>query len=273
MNPPIRREPLKANKIVGFHLGPKKVFFITGGENVQTLFRGSPHIDFEKLALMGYENMMPTSPEDIRKLEADKSGRAAVPLPGTEHVPENKRYWAAMHDITHKYLGSTHYANIQAKTYQEFFQEGTLKEYNRQLESAPDSDGWVEMSLVSFMKEVMPEAAIKSLLGTRPLEVLPNMLDLFWEYDKVLGTVIYGPRPKWLFQSAYDKRANFFHGIAKYFKHGMEEFDWDDAEAMEADWEPVWGSRFNREFVGWLRTTGFSFETIVGMAGGVEHVV
>jgi len=46
----------------------------------------------------------------------------------------------------------------------------------------------------------------------------------------------------------------------------------DDSEAMEADWEPVWGSRFNRELVAWLRTTGFSFETIVGIAGGLGHV-
>jgi len=118
----------------------------------------------------------------------------------------------------------------------------------------------------------MAEAAIKSLLGTRPLEVVPNMLDLFWDYDKVLGIVIYAPRPKWLFRGAYAKRERFFRGIANYFQSGMDEFDWDDSEAMEADWEPVWGSRFNRELVAWLRTTGFSFETIVGIAGGLGHV-
>lgn len=87
-----------------------------------------------------------------------------------------------------------------------------------------------------------------------------------------MGTVLYGSRPKWLFRGLYAKRDNFFHGIAKYFEQGMGEFDWEDPENMNADWELVWGSRFNREFVAWLRTTGFCFETIVGIARGLGHV-
>ncbi len=54
--------------------------------------------------LYGIKHVMGVTQDDYNKFANDKSGRLAKPLLGTEDTAPDKRYWAAMHSITHKYL-------------------------------------------------------------------------------------------------------------------------------------------------------------------------
>lgn len=83
-------------KIVGFTLGRDKFYFVAGPSNIQTFFRNSPHIGFERFALFGFKNMVGLVPSDYAKFANDKSGRGHIPLPGTEDTPPEKRYWAKL---------------------------------------------------------------------------------------------------------------------------------------------------------------------------------
>lgn len=246
---------LRNQNIVGFRLGGKKAYFVTGAQNMQTFFRNSPSIGFETFLLYAIRFMMGATPEDVAKFANDKSGRLAAPLPGTEDTPQNQRYWAAMHSIMHKYLSQTYYANALASTYQRFFAQELDARF-------PVGEEWTEARIVPIMKDQMARAAIMSLLGCRIFEVIPNLLDLFWDYDKVLGTILYGP-PKWLFPGVYATAERCCGATAKFFQSAAGSFDWDGSEA-EADWEPLFGSRFWREFSRWMIRSEFSPHTCGG---------
>jgi hypothetical protein len=242
---------LGKSNIVGLHVGPKNVFLITGAQNIQNLLRNSPNIGFETFTLLAIRNMIGATPEDVAKFAKDKTGRLAG-----DAEPGQTRYWAGMHSVMQKYLSQSHFANALGTTYQQFFSE--------QLARFPVGE-WTEISAVRLMKEDMARAAVLSLLGKRILEVSPDILDLFWEYDKVLGTILYGP-PRWLFKSVYATADRFCGAAGNYFHDAWTSFDWGGPDA-EADWEPVFGSRFFREFSKWMMECGFSLRTCGGFTG------
>jgi len=252
-----RSQALNQKNIVGFYLGGKKTFFITGPQNIQAFFRSSPSISVQTLVLYTIKYMMGATPDDVAKFANDNSGRHPTPLPGTEDTPEHKRYWASMHNIMHKYLSQTRYATALADTYQRFFGE--------ELDANFPLGEWTETRVIPMMKQHMCKAAIRSLQGDRIFEVAPNLLDVFWEFDKVLGTLLFGP-PKWLFPGMYATAERFCAATGKYFQDATANFDWDGPDA-EVDWEPVFGSRFWREFSKWMIQSEFSPRSCAGFTG------
>ncbi|KAM7214655.1 cytochrome P450 family protein [Rhypophila decipiens] len=266
-------DALKDETIVGFHLGPKLAYFLRGTENIQTLFRNTPAINVDALMLMGYECMMGMPPEDLDKFRNDKSGRASVPAPGFEQIPEKERYWAGIFELTHKYLGQVNYANMLAKTYQRFMSDWLVRAYDEQLkDQEAQHNGWAEMRLVPFMKDGMARAAMRSLMGERILEIVPDMIDTFWDFDKYMRVILFKPRPKWLFRKVYDTLEGFLAANQRFVEQASKEFDWDSQAAREAEWEPIFGSPFIRELVRWLRQAEFSPRSQGGVMGALGQV-
>ncbi|KAK1752329.1 cytochrome P450 [Echria macrotheca] len=248
------KEAVKLKNIVGFHLGPKNFFIITGPQNIQALFRTSPHIDFEVFLLIAIESLWRASPEDYAKFKNDKSGRSATPAKGCENQPESKRYWYTLHRVLHKYLETTQYATMLARHYQRFFSE--------YLEQRPQGE-WTEQTIMGLMKYDMAKAAIVASLGTHLFDMHPNLLDMAWPYDEVLVTLLFKP-PRWLFRRAARIQDNFHAAISKYFVDANERFDWNGPDA-DADWEPIFGSRYFRELVKWMKASELSLQTCAGI--------
>jgi len=206
--------------------------------------------------------MVGATPDDLAKFARDKTGRLPVPLPGTEDVPESERLWSKMHTIMHTYLAQTHHTNALAATYQRFFSE--------QLERFPLGE-WREATVMGdVMKQAMAEAAVVSLLGKNVFDAVPDVLRLFWEADKVLGTVLYGP-PRWAFPDVYAKMDAYHEAMGRVYQDAWAKFDWDGPD-KDADWEPIFGSRFFRELCQWMKRSEFSPRTCAGLTG-VQGIV
>lgn len=259
---------------MGFYLGPKLAYFVRGGENIQTLFRNTPSINSEALMMLGYEGLMGVSPEDIAKFRADKSGRSlTAPAPGFEHVPEKERYWAGLFEVSHRYLGQAAYVDLMAKTYQRFMPGWLVKGYKEQLlEQNIRGDGWVEMRLYPFTKAGMARAAMRSLMGTRILEIVPGMIEGFWDFEEYMRVALYSPRPKWLFRHIYDALEGFLATNQKFVEEASKEFDWDSQEGREVKWEPIFGSPFLRELIRWMREADFSTRSQGGLVGALGQI-
>ncbi|KAM7202949.1 cytochrome p450 family protein [Naviculisporaceae sp. PSN 640] len=254
-------DALKKNGgIVGFYLGPKLTYFIRGSDNVQAMFRNTPSINSEALMLLGYESLMGLTPEDIAKFRNDKSGRSlTAPAPVFEHVPEKERYWAGIYDVSHKYLGQTNYIELMAKTYQKFLPGWLVEGYEEQLrEQNVEGDGWVEMRLVPFMKAGMARAAMRALVGTRILEIVPDVVEGFWDFEGYMRIALFSPKPKWLFRHVYDALDRYLADNQKFVEVASKEFDWDSEENREAKWNPTFGAPFLRELIRWMRERNFS---------------
>lgn len=260
------KKALTKKNIVGFRLGGKPFFFLTSPPNIQTFFRSSPAIGFENFILAGITNMMGATPNDVAKFANDKSGRQASPNPGTANK-DAKRYWFDMHTMMYKYLSTTHYSNALATTYQRFLSRELDAYYATLLGTGADDDDdeWTETRIIPLLKATMAKAAVLSLQGEYIFEVAPDLLDRFWDYDKVLGTILFGP-PKWLFPGVYAKAERFCEATARYHQAAVKKFDWDGPD-REKDWDPVFGSRFWREFSRWMVDCGFTPRTCGGFAG------
>ncbi|KAM7211808.1 cholesterol 7-alpha-monooxygenase 4 [Rhypophila decipiens] len=247
---------LRNTNIFGFHLGPKTVFVITGAQNIQSLFRTSPNISFESFFLMAMQTLWLAAPDDLAKFRNDKSGRAATPAFGT--APE-KRYWHGLHSLMHKYLEQKKHSDSLAQTYQRFFTSRLVSQF-------PVVGGeWTEVRIVRLMKSEMAYSAIASFLGTRILETIPNLVDLVWDYDKVIVNLLYGA-PRWLFPGAHAAQRRILSACTRYYQDASAEYDWD-ANEDEVDWEPLFGSRWGRETARWMRECEFDDKTCGGLLG------
>ncbi|KAM7183783.1 cholesterol 7-alpha-monooxygenase [Rhypophila sp. PSN 637] len=252
---PAQHRPSKNTNIFGFHLGPKTVYVISGAQNIQSLFRTSPNISFESFFLMAMETLWLATPDDLAKFRNDKSGRAATPASGT--APE-KRYWHGLHSLMHKYLEQKKYSDSLAQTYQRFFTSRLVSPFSVVGE-------WTEVRIVRLMKSEMAYSAIASLLGTRILDTIPNLVDLAWDYDKVLANLLYGA-PRWLFPGAHAAQRRILSACTRYYRDTSAEYDWD-ADEDEVDWEPLFGSRWGRETARWMRECEFDNKTCGGLLG------
>ena len=206
---------------------------------------------------MAMETMAGITKEDLAKFAHDKSGRSAKALPGYEGMPPSERMWFPYTDIMHRYLSQAHYANALAASYQLFFGEELERRF-------PGVGEWKEACVLhDIMKTDMSTAAVVSLLGQRIFEAAPELMDRFWDADKILGTILFGP-PKWAFPSVYATMERFVDAAGRFFPDAWERFDWNGPDA-EADWEPIFGSRFFREMARWMKQVDFSPRTIAGI--------
>ena len=258
------RKALNKTNIIGFHLGPRNAFFVKGAQNVSTMFRNTPAINTENFILLAMSTMMNLSPRDLAKFARDKSGRSAKPLPGHEGMPPSERMWFRYTDLMHRYLSQTRYATAVAASYQRFFGEELERRFPRVGE-------WKEARvLCDIMKADMLTAATVSLLGKRILEVAPDLFERFWEAHKIFGLLLYKP-PKWAFPSAYATMERFVEAGGRFFPDAWERFDWSGPD-VEADWEPVFGSRFYRELARWMKQVDFTQRSISGMTSATAMV-
>jgi len=132
------------------YLGPVPIYMVTGSQNLQTIFRGSPVVNADKFMVMVLEHVQWFTKEDLAKFDNDKTGRLKVPKPGTENIPTEKRYWANNHDIFHEHLLRTKPTAVLADTFNSFI--------GAKLEEQP-LDKWVTVRIYDYLKRDMAEAA------------------------------------------------------------------------------------------------------------------
>jgi hypothetical protein len=250
---------LSKSSIMGYQLAGKNAYLVTGAANIQSFFRTSPNIGFERFFLYALTNIMGAAPEDVTKFANDKTGRLGAPLPGSETTNQGQRYWASMHTIMHKYLSQKRYTDGLAAVYEQFF---TAELDAHFLLGEP-----TEVGIWSMIKRSVVKAAMLSLQGKRIFEVEPNIVDAMWGYGDVVSSLLYGP-PRWLFRKTYATADRFCGAVLRYYQDAHATFDWDGPDA-DADWEPIFGSRFNREFCRWMKESDFGPRT----CGGLEGVV
>ncbi|KAK4443538.1 cholesterol 7-alpha-monooxygenase 4 [Podospora aff. communis PSN243] len=247
------------SSIVGYHLAGRNAYLVTGAANIQNFFRSTPSIDFERFFIYVLINVMGATPKDVAKFANDKTGRLATPLPGSETPPQGQRYWASLHAIMHKYLSQKRYTDGLATIYERFF--------------SAEMDGHfplgepIEVAISSMIKRRMVKVAMLSFQGKRIFEVEPHIVDAMWGYDEVIPRLLFGP-PRWLFRKTYATADRFCNAVLRYYQDAHAAFDWDGPDA-EADWDPIFGSRFNREFCKWMKESDFDPRT----CGGLEGVV
>ncbi|KAL9083520.1 MAG: hypothetical protein Q9165_008501 [Trypethelium subeluteriae] len=250
------REALKSNPIVQCRLGPLKIHFVTGGANVSIIFRSSftsePWIHHIQKYAAGY------APSDLKKFAEDKSGGANVARNGNDQVPSpEKRIWHAMHRMNEDGLLTARSVDTFVRPYQVFFDE--------QLSMSPVGE-WVEnVHVFAFLRQNMMVPATRSLLGERILDINPDLVGAFWEFEKHGETLAFG-LGNWLNRRAILARDRFRDMCLKWYEVADREFDWEGlGTQQDLGWEPIFGSRMSRGHSQWVKSFDFSGQTIGGI--------
>jgi hypothetical protein len=216
------------------------------------MFRVSSSVGSTGFMLRISERLQGVTATDLAKLAGDRSGRLKVPIRGTEDTPEDKRYWAITHNLYHEYLTQSSATNALAETYYRFFGE--------KLKGMPLTE-WTTVSVFAWLKDAMAESATVSFCGKRILEVNPTLVEM-WDFDKIALQLVWG-LPKWINPWPIKLRQRWNGMGVKYLNTAFEEFDWNGPDS-NADWDPVFGSRFSREYAKWVKKIGFESETRAG---------
>lgn len=249
---PHHRKALREKKIVRSYLGPATLYLVEGAQHVQALFRTSTSVSSDIFILLIQQHLWGSTKEDLAKFANDKSGRLKTPAPGTEGRPDEERYWAGLHNVIHNYLARSQETNKLADSYQRFFGQ-RLDQFRVGQEAT--------VLIYDFLCRDMTSAAITAINGERVLAKNPELIKLLWDFDEIAASLVWG-LPKWLNAASWKKRDRLRGAFAAHLKSAMDEFDWSRDD--DPDWDPIFGSRFTRELVKWMRETGFAFETIGG---------
>ncbi|KAI1841601.1 hypothetical protein JX266_012254 [Neoarthrinium moseri] len=242
--------------IVQFRLGLKKIYLVTGEKNVQALMKSTPGLRAETGVETLLESVWAMPKEEVQHWRLDKTGRGKTPLPGTEGLPDDRRFWYISHQIYDNYLTAKKYADNYALKFYDIFE--------KHLDSMPVSSEWSTFGVYDWVRHQMAECALMSVMGTHIIDMNPGFLDALWDTDRVTPDLVAG-FPRWMKPGPYDIRDKFYAMARKWVETSMAQFDFDGPD-QDVDWEPLFGARVTREQAKWM-SQNHCGETLGGFFG------
>ncbi|KIW28456.1 hypothetical protein, variant 2 [Cladophialophora immunda] len=155
---------------------------------------------------------------------------AAVP----QEEEKDKRL--SMDAINHEFLLHQTAANALTNKFMAYFTAA--------LDGATEvGDEWTTIDLLAWLKKIMFEASTTALLGTKILEMNPDLAEQFWAYDATFLARFYG-LPKLVKPGAYACLETILDRTAEWVEAARAECGGNPPE--EPDWEPLFGSKVMR---------------------------
>ena len=188
------------------------------------------------------------SKKDLKRFATDRSGRGRHPLPGTECIPPEKRYFFGYEHVHGEYLVKPQYLNPLLEIYQQ--------QISQALDTYP-ADSWTVISMRKFCKQEVTKCALHTLIGPKIFELSPNILDLLWDFDDVIIPLVIG-LPRWIYPRPHKVHDRYLAAMHKYLDSAWAQFNWSDVASTSAPWEPHFGAQVSREVVKWFGDSGFN---------------
>lgn len=242
------RHVLKTTNVAKFYMGVKPVYLLAGSKNIQAIFGRSQNINnYEIMLRWNLPKWYRLSKNDIKRFAADKSGRGRNPLPGTEGIAPDHRFFYGYEHVHTEYLGKPQYLNPLV----EYF----MQDFCRTLDGYANSK-CTTLSVREFCKHDVTRCAVRTLLGPKPNEIYPNFENLMWDFDEEAFHIALG-LPRWIYPHPHKVHERYLAATQEYLDAAWAAFDWDDPSATAAAWEPHFGARVCREILKWFKDSGF----------------
>ncbi|KUJ07820.1 cytochrome P450 [Mollisia scopiformis] len=249
-------QALENSPVVKFWFAGKPVYLVAGLKNYQSIF-ASRDLTYNGIMLqIGFPRLWRMSDSEVKRFADDRSGIRETPLPGTEHIAPEQRYWAPKYHVLYEFLSRPH----QLKPIVDQF----TNQFSQVVEKYPVGE-WTNLSIDKLTRGDFTRCAITTLFGPTIFELNPDFLDAFWDFDSYAGVLVYG-LPEWMYPAPFRASDRFLDRIEKYVEAGLKNFNWDGSE-VDVQWEPRFGSRVTRELAKWLTDAGFRRKTVAGGLG------
>lgn len=252
---------LQDNGLLRFYLGPKTVYLVAGPQGIRTMFgREMIHTvtNQEQMTRYALPTLYKMNRDEVKRWEDDKTGVSKAPIPGTESTPTRQRLWYTYEHIYTEYLGRSQYTKPLVDAFSLNLGQA-LERYT--------PGKWVAVNVEEFCRREVAESAVKALFGPGLMEISPDFIDRFWDFDSHVFKLVLG-LPKWINAAPFQSHDRYVAAIKKWLDEAEAGFDWESPEAT-AEWEPRFGARAPRELIKWMRETGWRSEVIAATAGAL----
>lgn len=103
----------------------------------------------------------------------------------------------------------------------------------------------IECDLWTFLRRVLFKATVTAFLGSRVLEIYPDLEADYFAFDSDMLKMFFG-FPRVLIPKGYAARDRLVRGLMWWHQSAMDECGGAPADPMDDPWEPLYGSRCNR---------------------------
>ncbi|KJZ69546.1 hypothetical protein HIM_11059 [Hirsutella minnesotensis 3608] len=207
---------------------------ITNPDHIVTTFKHSRFLSSKSSTMRAAKYLLDTPPSIMAFYEADDSGMSPEPRKGSKVAPGDRILYKQVHSHQ-KYLASP-YLEPLAQRY--------LDSLSHNLEALQIGDDWVELpDLYEFCQEVVTEAILESMMGSKILELNPTIVEDFWSAKKFSPEYFRG-WPRWLVPKIFRARDRVLAAIMKWHNYALAHGDHTTMEDQDPDWDPIWGSKY-----------------------------
>jgi hypothetical protein len=221
-------------------LGSEKIYFISGTENLQTIFGKSRDLSTKALALVALVSAHGMPPADAKVYEADNSGIHLKPLSRSSTPPEKRLRFISHHHFQSELLGEAGLGELSRQFIRQFATR--ISERSQEI-----GDQWSHLpDLYDFVKSETFVATTIALCGEHIFKINPNLAEDFWSHDSWLPCIL-RKVPRWVVPRAFASRDKNHENIMKWHKLARELVDCSDEKLKDVLWEPVWGARIMRK--------------------------
>ena len=143
--------------------------------------------------------------------------------------------------------------DVQTSRFQQYLVERIEASTN---EIGPD---WIALpDLTSFAEVILFVASMRSTLGTGIFCVNPALAEDFSNFHQSVGTLFMG-LPRWLNPAAHRARDKMVKNFERWQKYAREHCDISNLD--DVDWDPYYGTKYNRDRQKFLTKRGIMDET------------
>ena len=226
-------------------MGSVKMYLVFGYDNVQELFRNSKKLAKDGLTRQAFQHTGHRAEGESQSSKGETKNKPIAQIDDAEAALIGKR----LHDMQLLLLSQGTEINQITEKFVEIFQDLLDQELHGEVVTWPIFD---------LLQNVMFKASTMALMGTQVVELNPNLVRIYWEYDEafLLGL------PELMYPQGDSARDKFLAAVQKYIDAGHENYDWHS----EADiaWEENFGCRLFRSCIRELKERGISREDQAG---------
>jgi len=135
-----------------------------------------------------------------------------------------------------EYMLKTERVNEMTAEFVNFFTQQVSQEFK---------DATDEISLNKWLRRIMFHASTTALMGSKILEVIPDLEQLFFQFDQDMLSLFFG-LPRFMVPKQIANRDKTTTALIKWHEAVAEESDGKVTDPDAVVWEPLYGSRINR---------------------------
>ncbi|KAF7509612.1 hypothetical protein GJ744_007650 [Endocarpon pusillum] len=220
-------------------MGPAKCYIITGGQNIQAIFKMSRHLSTDPIERQILKSVFHIPDRDIDIVQQparDDKGKA------TDMGKRNRKY--DIEKIYENFLLAPRAVNMLTRKFLDVF--GEALDQAPEILPLPEANSreaeWATVNFYEWLKDHMFTASTTAFLGSRVLEMNPDLAKDLWTLDEQFLNLVYG-LPRFLARSGHEARDRLVNSASRWLDDAHNHGNIENSE----DWDPYFGSRFFRE--------------------------